>query len=112
MTLSCMTRDTDVRSRYRILNFVRSVERALEEVREAYCGLIERRAEGERFSRKSQWNKPVLVRSKGLVRGGGAGRLGQRRIELGPVEENNDTTWRAGDLAPLQVISWGSSGFQ
>ena len=60
-----------LRERYRILEFERLVEkleaRDIEEVREAYCGLIERRAGAEFFARESTWTEPVTVGSKAFV---------------------------------------------
>ena len=87
-----------LRERYRILEFERLVDkmeaRDIAEVREAYCGLIERRAEAEHFVRESRWTEPVAVGSESFVREV-AGRLGRRSIEVGPVEEHEQSTWRA-----------------
>ena len=95
-----------LRERYRILDFERLVEkleaRDIREVREAYCGLIERRAEAEHFSRQSRWTEPVAVGSEGFVREV-AGRLGRRRIEVAPVEENEQSTWRPEEVSPRYV---------
>ena len=66
---------------------------------EAYCGLIERRAEAEQFSREPEWTEPVAVGSEGFVREV-AGRLGRRRIEVAPVEEDEQSTWRAQEVSP------------
>jgi putative transposase len=92
-----------LRERYRILDFERLAEKLeagdIEEVREAYCGLIERRVEGERFARESRWSEPVAVGSEGFVREV-AGRLGRRRIEVGPVEEDEQGAWRAEEVSP------------
>mgnify|MGYP006280223853 FL=1 len=95
-----------LRERYRILDFERLVEkleaRDIREVREAYCGLIERRAEAEQFSREPEWTEPVAVGSEGFVREV-AGRLGRRRIEVAPVEEDEQSTWRAQEVSPRYV---------
>ena len=66
---------------------------------EAYCGLIERRAEAEQFSREPEWTEPVAVGSEGFVREV-AGRLGRRRVEVAPVEEDEQSTWRAQEVSP------------
>ena len=76
-----------------------TIDHAIEEVREAYCGLIERRAEAEHLCRESRWSQPVAVGSEGFVREV-AGRLGRRRIEVGPVEEDEQSIWRAQEVSP------------
>ena len=95
-----------LRERYRILDFERLAEkleaRDIQEVREAYCGLIEQRAEAEHFSRQPEWTEPVAVGSEGFVREV-AGRIGRRRIEVGPVEEDEQSTWRAQEVPPRYV---------
>ena len=93
-----------LRERYRILDFERLVEkleaRDIEEVREAYCGLIERRVGAEHFARESRWTEPVAVGTEGFV-GQVAGELGRPRIEVGPVEEHEQSTWRGQGVSPL-----------
>ena len=93
-----------LRERYRILDFERLVEklevRDIEEVREAYCGLIERRVGAEHFAREPEWTEPVAVGSEVSVRQV-AGKLGWGRIEVGPVEEHEQSPWRAQAVSPL-----------
>ncbi|MFW5915512.1 MAG: hypothetical protein ACOCTQ_03445, partial [Planctomycetota bacterium] len=92
------------RERYRILDFERLAEkleaRDFEEVREAYCGLIEERAEGQRQVREARWSEPVAVGSEGFVREVG-GKLGRRRrIEVRPVGGEEENTWHAREVSP------------
>jgi hypothetical protein len=82
-----------------------TIDHAIEEVREAYCGLIERRAEAEQACRESRWSEPVAVGSEGFVREV-AGRLGRRRMEVGPVEGEEQSAWRAPE------VSWRCKRFQ
>ena len=62
----------------------------------------ERPAEAEQFSREPEWTEPVAVGSEGFVREV-AGRLGRRRIEVAPVEEDEQSTWRAQEVSPRYV---------
>jgi putative transposase len=93
-----------LRGRYRIVDRECLVEklqaRDFEEIREAYCGLIDERAEGQRLAREPRWSEPVAVGSEGLVREV-AGKLGRRRqIEVSPVEQADQQTWHAREVAP------------
>ena len=63
-------------------------------VREAYCGLIGRRAQAGHFSRESRWTEPVAVGSEGFVREV-TGEFGRWHVEVGPVEEDKEGPWRA-----------------
>lgn len=69
------------------------------DLKDARSGRQMRKAEGGRQARESRWSEPVAVGSEGFVPEV-PGKPGRRRIEVGPVEERNENTWRAQEVPP------------